>query len=148
MEPRQMDAEGIGSAWKIIPALDSRDIAATVKFYTRELGFTLGGMQSDSEGDPDGRPNFCSVYAGDKAAANLYFFRCEPTKFVPGRALIALGTVGLDAFHEFVIARGTAEVVEPIRDTPWGYRQFAIKDLDGNRLIFFKFLEGGNPGTD
>ncbi|KAF9878453.1 glyoxalase family protein [Colletotrichum karsti] len=139
---------GVESAWKIIPALRSRDITATVKFYTEDLGFSLGGTQSDNEDDPDARPYFCSIYTGDKAAANMYFFRCEPTEFVPGRAHIALGTAGLDDFHEFVIARGVAKVTEPIRDMPWGYRQFTIEDVDGNHLTFFKFLEGGNPGTD
>ncbi|KAL0940563.1 glyoxalase family protein [Colletotrichum truncatum] len=143
-----MAATGIGSAWKIIPALSSRDIAATVKFYTEDLGFTLGGTQSDNEDDPNSRLNFCSVYTGDRAAANIYFFRCEPDEFASGGALIALGTLGLDTFYKSVVERGTAEVVKEIHDTPWGYRQFTIKDVDGNRLTFFKFLEGGNPGPE
>ncbi|KAK1454645.1 glyoxalase family protein [Colletotrichum melonis] len=140
------EGEGIGSAWKIIPSLSSRDIAATVDFYTSELGFTLGGTKPEN-GD-DSPLYFCSVYTGNKAAANIYFFLCEPNEFHPGGVMIALGTAGLDQFHDLLLSKGNVEVVEAIRDTPWGYRQFTIKDNDGNRLTFFKFLEGGNPGTD
>ncbi|WP_425457686.1 VOC family protein [Catellatospora sichuanensis] len=32
-------------------------------------------------------------------------------------------------------------VVEPPRDTEWGYRQFTITDPDGHRLHLFRFLE-------
>lgn len=146
MTSSNMTTSGIGSAWKIIPGLSSRNIAATVKFYTEELGFDLGGVESNDTG----RPYFCSIYTGDRAAANIYIVRHEgdAADFAPGRCHIALGTEGLDDFHAAVVARGNIEVVEAIWDTPWGYRQFAIKDLDGNRLTFFKFLEGGNPGTE
>ncbi|KAK1639323.1 Glyoxalase/Bleomycin resistance protein/Dihydroxybiphenyl dioxygenase [Colletotrichum phormii] len=140
------EGEEIGSAWKIIPSLSSRNIAATVEFYTSELGFTLGGTKS--ENDDDSQLYFYSVYAGNKTAANIYFFLCDDNEFHPGGVMIALGTAGLDHFQDLLISRGNVEVVEAIRDTPWGYRQFTIKDNDGNRLTFFKFLEGGNPGTD
>lgn len=39
-------------------------------------------------------------------------------------------------------------IVEKLEDKEWGYRQFAVKDDDGNVLTSFKFLEGGNPGTE
>ncbi|KAL2880140.1 hypothetical protein SGCOL_004525 [Colletotrichum sp. CLE4] len=140
------EGEGIGSAWKIIPSLSSRNIAATVEFYTSELGFTLGGTKSVN--DDDSQLYFCSLYAGKKATANIYFFLRDDSEFHPGGVMIALGTAGLDHFHDLLIARGNVKVVQAIRDTPWGYRQFTIKDNDGNRLTFFKYLEGGNPGTN
>ncbi|OHF02488.1 glyoxalase family protein [Colletotrichum orchidophilum] len=74
------EGEAIGSAWKIIPSLSSRDIVAT------------------SENDDDSQLNFCYVYTGNKAAANIFFFHYDPAEFSPGRVLIALGTEGLDEF--------------------------------------------------
>ena len=133
------------SAWKIIPQFQARDIPATVDFYTKTLGFTLGGVH----GNDEGKPNFCSVFAGHKAAANIYFFKAvEGERFETSSAMIALGTVELDLFYQTLESLGTVDIVEGIEDKEWGYRQFSIKDLDGNRLTFFKFLEGGNPGTE
>jgi len=34
--------------------------------------------------------------------------------------------------------QGTADVVEPLFDTPYGTRKFTIRDLDGNELGFVK----------
>ena len=62
--------------------------------------------------------------------------------------MIALGTTQLDEFYNLLRARKRVEISEPIADMEWGYRQFTIKDNDGNALTFFKFLEGGNPGDE
>lgn len=143
----------VKSAWKIVPQFHSRDIAATVGFYTTVLGFTIGGVHPSAPSPP----TFCSVYAGDRAAANIYFFlrgggtggtEEEQEPFRPSAAMIALGTQELDQFYARLAALGAAvDVVEGPEDKEWGYRQFAIRDPDGNRLTFFKFLEGGNPGS-
>lgn len=140
----------IESAWKVIPGLSSRDIKATVKFYIEELHFNLGSVHS-GEGEDDGRPlTFSSVYVGDKAAVNIYHAVCADEDFAPGWVMIAMGTSQLDDYYDQLVKAGNerVRVVETIEDKPWGYRQFSIKDNDGNKLTFFKFLEGGNPGTE
>jgi uncharacterized glyoxalase superfamily protein PhnB len=140
-----MAAAETESAWKIIPQFPSRDIPTTIAFYTETLGFTLGG----THGDGGDGPTFCSVYAGAKAAANIYFFKTGEQEHVgTSAAMIALGTEQLDQLFERLRSAGTVEIVEEIEDKEWGYRQFKIKDPDGNTLTFFKFLEGGNPGTE
>lgn len=45
------------------------------------------------------------------------------------------------------ISSSKLEITEEIENKDWGYRQFSMEDGDGNVLTFFKFLEGGNPGT-
>ncbi|RXG42328.1 hypothetical protein VDGE_09601 [Verticillium dahliae] len=136
-------AAALTSAWKIIPSLQSTSIAATAAFYTEELGFTLAGTESDG-----GEAYFCSVHAGPKAAANIYFFRASPEDCKPGAVMIAVGTAEVDSFYAYLRGRPAVKVVEEIEDKPWEYRQFSILDPDGNRLTFFRFLEGGNPGTE
>ncbi|KAK3291390.1 Glyoxalase/Bleomycin resistance protein/Dihydroxybiphenyl dioxygenase [Chaetomium fimeti] len=134
------DKNQVQSAWKIIPHFRSDNIQTTVDFYTRVLGFTVGGIHTD---DQSGKQTFCSLYAGDKAAANIYF----SSAVTQSSAWIALGTAELDDFYQELKSHGNAEMVEDIADKEWGYRQFTIKDTDGNRLTFFKFLEDGNPGN-
>lgn len=127
--------------------LKSRDIEATVKFYTEELYFTLGGIHSDAEGEP---ATFSSVFVGNKAVVNIYHFLCEASDFVPGWVMVAMGTSQLYEYYRELVMAGQdrVRIVEPVEDKPWGYRQFSIKDNDGNKLTFFRFLEGGNPGND
>jgi hypothetical protein len=137
-------AEIVRSAWKIIPQFSSRSIDATTKFYAEELSFIVGGIYPEDVSVP----TFCSVFIGKGAEANIYFHKCAAEEFRPSKAMIALGTRQLDEFHDHLQARATVEFAHPIKDEVWGYRQFTIKDNDGNELTFFKFLEGGNPGDE
>lgn len=136
-------AHAMKSAWKVIPGLPSRDIQATAKFYGEVLHFTVAETVSKSGGD---EPDFCSVFAGPKAAVNIYFSKEE--KAEPGWVVIAMGTKELEELYEALVADGRARVTEAIEDTDWGWRRFTVADPDDNRLTFFKFLEGGNPGKD
>ena len=137
-------AQFVASAWKIIPTFQSLSIDDTVQFYTNELGFVVGTAYP-SESNLKG---FCSVSVGRHAAANIYFFGCGASEFHPREARIALGTAQLDEFYNSLMAQGNVEISEPIADKEWGYRQFTVKDNDGNALTFFRFLEGGNPGDE
>jgi uncharacterized glyoxalase superfamily protein PhnB len=133
------------SVWKIIPQFQSRDIPRTIEFYTKDLGFTLGGTYNIK----DGQPRFCSVYAGHKAAANIYYFDfMGEREFQTSSAMIALGKQEVDLLYEDLILKGKVQMLEDIGDTMWGYRQFTIGDPDGNRITFFRFLEGENPKID
>lgn len=137
-------AHPTSSAWKIIPQFQSLSITRTLNFYTTELGFQTGGVHPENSSNP----TFCSLFVGPKAEANIYFRLREAGDFHAGSAWIALGTAELDTFYEKVKEEGRVTIVEKLEDKEWGYRQFAVKDDDGNVLTSFKFLEGGNPGTE
>lgn len=150
----------LATAWGIIPHFSSRSIPRTIEFYTKKLHFNLGGtdispstspslVPSEAEAVPE--PNMCSVAVGVPAIrGNIYFFKADPEEqtFHPSRAMIALGTEAVDQYYETLKREGEVEIVDEIADKPWGYRQFTIKDPDGNQLQFFRFLEGGNPGLE
>ena len=123
----------------------SRSISLTVQFYTEKLGFELASVKPE---DGSSEMTFCSLFIGKKADANFYFSRASNEDFSPSRAMIALGTLELDGYYDYLKRLADVEITEEIEDTPWGYRQFTIKDNDGNLLTFFKFLEGGNPGQE
>ncbi|KAB8078635.1 glyoxalase family protein [Aspergillus leporis] len=133
------------SAWKVIPMFQSRSVSLTLHFYTEILGFELGSVKP--EGDTS-ELTFCSVFMGKKADANFYFSKATDEDFKPSRAMIALGTLELDEYYGYLKGREEVTLAEDIEDTPWGFRQFTIQDIDGNELTFFKFLEGGNPGEE
>lgn len=154
------------SAWKIIPHFPSRCIPATIAFYTTVLGFTLGGtyVHDDHPLAGAGDPTFASLFVGDKAAANIYFFltvegQDRDRVMGEGRAMIALKEGEVDVLYEKLKrleeekAKGSGEkeggekgewgIVDEIGDKPWGYREFTVRDGDGNRLSFFSFLDDG-----
>ncbi|KAE8320030.1 pyridoxal phosphate-dependent transferase [Aspergillus transmontanensis] len=91
---------------------------------------------------------FCSMFMGRKADANFYFFLASIEEFKASEAMVALGTHELDEYYRYLKGRDEVTIAEDIEDTPWGFRQFTIEDQDGNKLTFFKFLEGGNPGEE
>ncbi|ETN41931.1 uncharacterized protein HMPREF1541_03870 [Cyphellophora europaea CBS 101466] len=132
------------TAWGLVPHFPSSSIRDTVNFYTNDLHFQLGGIDPE---DAD-EPNMCSVFIGIGAMkGNIYFFQSQPgEKLHPAKAMIALGTEAVDEYHDLLKAEGKVRIVDPVEDKPWGYRQFEVEDPDGNRLQFFRFLEGGNPG--
>ncbi|EEP82729.1 predicted protein [Uncinocarpus reesii 1704] len=107
-------AELVHSAWKVIPQFNSTSIKETVKFYTEELSFTLGGVHPDD--NPDIEPTFCSIFVGPKADANIYFFECKKEDFHASAAMIALGTDELDEFYRLLTAKGKVFIKEPIED--------------------------------
>lgn len=123
---------------------ESRSIPRTIEFYTQKLGFELASVKPE---DASSELYFCSIFIGKKADANFYFFK-STGEFKTSEAMIALGTSELDEYYEVLKALPEVEITEEIEDKPWGYRQFTIRDNDGNLLSFFKFLEGGNPGTE
>ncbi|KAJ5960455.1 uncharacterized protein N7479_007605 [Penicillium vulpinum] len=140
-----MSSEILKSAWKVIPMFQSRSIPLTIQFYTEKLGFELASVKPE-EGSSE--QTFCSLFIGKKADANFYFSKATAEDFTTSQAMIALGTSQLDDYYNYLRCLEDVEIVEDVEDTPWGFRQFSVKDNDGNLLTFFKFLEGGNPGQD
>ncbi|KAL2814104.1 Glyoxalase/Bleomycin resistance protein/Dihydroxybiphenyl dioxygenase [Aspergillus granulosus] len=145
----------LNSAWKVIPMFESRSVERTVEFYTEKLGFELASVKPEPESQSLAETRasalyFCSLFVGKKAEANIYFSAVDSKDFKASSAMIALGTEELDEFYKYLtgLADGMGvDIVEPVEDKEWGFRQFTIKDPDGNVLTFFKFLEGGNPGN-
>ncbi|KEF54153.1 uncharacterized protein A1O9_09948 [Exophiala aquamarina CBS 119918] len=134
----------LNTAWGVIPHFPSSSVRRTVKFYTEDLHFKLGGIDPENADEP----NMCSVGIGIGAMkGNIYLFQTKDGEtFHPATAMIALGTEAVDEYYDLLKKEGRVNIVDAIKDQPWGYRQFTIEDPDGNKLQFFRFLEGGNPG--
>jgi catechol 2,3-dioxygenase-like lactoylglutathione lyase family enzyme len=118
----------------LIPQLRTTDLQASINFYVNKLGFELDFQYSDFYAgikianqflhlklidDPD--PSIEFVQAGD----HLHLFL--PTDDVAGDAE-RVQQAGIDLF-------------KAVEDTPWGSREFYIKDNQGHILVFSQGLE-------
>ena len=109
-----------------IPILPSRSIAATVDFYQR-LGFKGGAHDHDKD------------YAIlTKGSIELHFFK-HPT-LVPEDSYAGcyVRVVNVERIYQDFLASQLPQTgiprVDPLENKPWGLREFAVLDLDGNLL--------------
>ena len=117
-----------------IPTLPSRSIGATVAFY-RQLGFEGGAHASND-----------SYAILRRGPIEIHFF--APRDLVPSRSSAGcyLRVRDVDGLHRaFASSRlpaaGIPRLEEP-EDKPWGLREFALVDPDGNLLRVGQVLPG------
>ena len=111
----------------VTPRLPVADLARTVAFYTRVLGFQLSVLW------PDNEPTFAIL---DRDAVSLGFFTPDAH-----RGPVAIGTADLYLGTEDVLALHAA--IKDVVKVEWGpevyfygRREFAVRDPDGYLLIF------------
>jgi GNAT superfamily N-acetyltransferase/uncharacterized glyoxalase superfamily protein PhnB len=119
-----------GDAMKIahvIPQLRTTDLAASIRFYTEQLGFTLDFRYQD-------------FYAGIRAGGQVVHLKLVDTPD-PSIAFVDDG----EHFHLYLDtddAAGAAErlrargvrLVKELHDTPWDTREFVITDDQGHTI--------------
>ena len=115
---------------EVIPTLPSRSLPRTIAFYEK-LGFdgemigdgyailTLGGIELHFFPHPDLKPEDCysGCYVRVSEVDRLHTQLC--TALLPAKGIPRMETV---------------------EDKPWGMREFALIDLDGNLLKFGEVL--------
>ncbi len=120
-----------------IPILPCRSLPATVDFY-RRLGF---------EGDLHPHGNYAILTRG---SLELHFFGFPD--LVPGESITGcyLRVADVDTIEKEISAAGLPRTGIPrqdrLEDKPWGMREFAVVDPDGNLIRIGQILER-NPNT-
>lgn len=110
----------------IHPTFRYADARGAVDFLTSALGFTAGPVSTAADGAVQhAELTFGSgvVMIGQKDA--------EPGPWDTGRAVTYLVVDDPDAHHAVAVAAG-AEVVMPLTDQPYGSREYAVADPEGN----------------
>lgn len=121
--------------FSVEPVLMVHDVAATVAYYGDKLGFNVDFVV----GDP---PDHAGVSRGEWTGSLVSL---QVTRVPPERELTPSGYLhirmdeGLDALYEQYRSNGIEIFAEP-DDKPWGFREFAIKDLNGHVLVFATHL--------
>ena len=106
-----------------VPVLPVPDIAEARAFYSDKLGFTVEFEAGDYIG-----------VARDEALLHLD----GVVNAGAGMVTCRIEADGVDDLYAELEPAGVIDPEEPIRTTPWGSRQFSVRDCCGNRLTFVR----------
>ena len=121
---------------QIAPVFFTRDIPATLAYYTGKLGFECLSTWPGALSPKD--PPVYAIVARDH---QVIHFRCaEPPKANPDKYADELLDAYLfvedaDALYAEYAARGV-EFTRGLGNMPWHCREFVVKDCDGRLLAF------------
>lgn len=104
------------------PILASLDIAATARFYTQKLGFAVTYQDAD--------------YAIVKRdGLQLHFWKCDDPA-IPANTGCYIYVRHIDTLYHTCQQAGVIHPNGALESKPWGLREFAVLDGDGNLLRF------------
>src|SRR5687767_13368265 len=112
-----------------IAQLRTTDLAASIRFYTAKVGLTIEFQHQD-------------FYAGIRAGSQLFHLKLVDEKD-PSIEFVDRG----EHFHLYLetddasaaadaLKRNGVRLVKDVHQTPWGTREFVIKDDQGHTLYF------------
>jgi catechol 2,3-dioxygenase-like lactoylglutathione lyase family enzyme len=110
---------------KALPELPFDDVPAAIAYYRDALGFTINYQQDD----------LGVIYRDDVTV--LLIARTESHK---GIGSFEVYVEDADALHAELSAKRARVQGEPV-SRPWGLRDFAVLDLEGNRITFAQPFE-------
>lgn len=120
---------------KVIPHLASHDVAGSIDFYTKTLGFKATYTQNNAEGNPDFvilEYENVEIMIADGATLEPLL---DEYKRISASMIIYILTDDVDALYKKVSKR--IAILKPIEETPWGTKEFWIRDNNGYVFSFF-----------
>jgi catechol 2,3-dioxygenase-like lactoylglutathione lyase family enzyme len=108
-----------------VPILAPLDIAATVRFYTEELGFICRHQS----------PGEYAILQRDEI--EIHFWPCDNAEIAANTAC-RVGVLGIDALYDEYSKRGVLRSDCELQETPWGTREFEVFDPHNNLVTFFE----------
>jgi len=112
-----------------IPQLRTTDLAGSIRFYTTTLGLTLEFQYQD-------------FYAGIRAGRQIFHLKLVEDED-PSIAYVDEGSHFHLYFETDDVAAAAASlkergvrILQEVHETPWGTREFTIKDDQGHTLYF------------
>lgn len=108
---------------RIAATLPVSDMERALAFYRQELGMTPSFT--------NGTPVTFAILRRDAAELHLQATPGPPATPAPARAHLLVSDAR--ALHDRLAAAGVS-IVKPLRDAPYGMRDFVFADPDGNRI--------------
>lgn len=105
------------------PVLASLDIERSVEFYCSRLGFTSMHVQKGTYG------------IVSRGAVQLHFWACSE-RHIAENTSCRVRVEGVDALFAQCQAFGIVHPNAALQNRPWGTREFAVLDPDGNLVTF------------
>jgi uncharacterized glyoxalase superfamily protein PhnB len=121
---------------RIIPGIQSCDLAATRDFYCGLLGM----VTSMEEGD------FLMMNSDTVDNAQMIVNDNGHPGLPPGFAVDIDDAERVRTLHAEMTQRGFA-IVEPLTDKPWGIRRFSVIDPNGVRVTIISHIEASDGGA-
>ncbi|MCU0527133.1 MAG: VOC family protein [Elainella sp. Prado103] len=109
-----------------VPVLASLDIAKTIQFYCQTFGFTKVYEE----------PNAYGIVKRDNV--QIHFWACEDQQIAQNTSC-RIQVQGIDKLYEQYQLTGKIHPNALLQEKPWGSREFAVLDEDGNQITFFEF---------
>lgn len=113
---------------RAVPVLASLDIFKTVAFYKDKMGFDKVGWK-----DKD-----YAVIGRDKV--EIHFWKCND-KIHPENTSCYIYVEDVNGLYEELKPKGVVHPNGPLKNQPWGTREFAVLDADGNMIKFGQNLK-------
>ncbi len=114
----------------VIPTLRYRDARTAIKFLTDAFGLTEHSLSAA----PDGTISHAELAWGD-GFVMVGSRSAEPSPFDSGRSVLYLTLDDPDAHHDRAVVAG-AEIITKPTDQPYGSREYAARDTEGNVWCF------------
>jgi catechol 2,3-dioxygenase-like lactoylglutathione lyase family enzyme len=119
----------------VYPVLPSRDVAASIEYYTTRLGFTLRFQDAPNE------PRY-AVLRRDAVVLHVQWH--DPAEWAAvERPMLRFHVSSAAALFEEYRDKDVFHERTALRDTAWGTREFAFFDRDQNGLTFLEDLPAG-----
>ena len=123
---------GVTEFISAVPIIPARDVEAAAFLYRDELDFEVFHTE----------PEYGIVGRGESW---VHFW--GPSEIAPedSNTMIRLGVQGIDELYAHCQEREIVHPNAPLEEQPWGFREFAVRDLDGNLVTFFEPPEEYDP---
>jgi uncharacterized glyoxalase superfamily protein PhnB len=115
------------------PVLMSRDVVRSIHFYER-LGFTLVGQDSPHN------PKYARLRR-DHIEIHFQWHDATEWNYPNDRPTYRFVVLDVDALYEEFLKNGALSDATTVTETPWGTREFHVRDPDLNGLQFYRWLE-------
>ena len=122
----------MASLRQVQPVLMSRDVEASIRFYAK-LGF-----EPVFRDDPD-RVRYAGIRR-DGIDLHLQWHDAREWEFPNDRPTYRFVVDDVDRLFADFRERGILADITDVRDTPWGTREFHVRDPDRNGLQFYRDL--------
>ncbi len=124
-----------------VPVMPVRDPEAAARFYAEKMDFAIGHLEAGY-----------AILNMDRIQIHLWAATDESWRgrdggtpimsgaesFLAGTASCRVRVADIDRLHERYRAAGVLHPNGPLGDKPYGLREFAVLDLDGNLITFFE----------
>lgn len=108
-----------------VPIIPARDVAATTRWYAESLGFNALHVESE-------------YGIVERDGLEVHFWGPSGIEPPDSMTMYRVGVKGIESLYETCSQAGIIHANGPLDRKPWGTREFAVVDCDGNLLTFFE----------